>query len=161
MHGEGVKFQQKNSTKLGFILVAIALFLTVASVGFLQTSGLLNITQTVPTSGHVTAINLGVYADGSCSEKLTSMDWGSLSPGDIIYKAIYVKNTGNSPVNIHMTTDSWNPTEASNSITLAWDKENAVLNPGEVAIATLTLSVAANISGINDFTFDIIIAGIG
>jgi hypothetical protein len=141
--------------------VAIALFLAVGSLCLLQTSGLLNITQTVPTSGHVTAINLGVYADGSCSEKLTSMDWGSLSPGDIIYKAIYVKNMGNSPVNIHMTSDSWNPTEASNSVTLAWDKENAVLNPGEVLKATLTLSVAATISGINDFTFNIIITDIG
>ncbi len=141
--------------------MAIALFLTVASVCLLQTSGLLNITQTVPTSGRVTAINLGVYADGSCSENLASMNWGSLSPGDIIYKAIYVKNAGNSPVNIHMTTDSWHPTEASGAITLAWDKENAVLNPGEVVKATLTLSVAASISGINDFTFNIVIAGIG
>ena len=141
--------------------MAIALFLTVTSVGLLQTSGLLNITHTVPTSGHVTAINLGVYADGSCSEKLTSIDWGSLSPGDITYKAIYVKNTGNSPVNIHMTTDSWNPTEASSAITLTWDKENAMLNPGEVTKATLTLSVAASISGINDFTYNIIIAGTG
>jgi hypothetical protein len=131
-----------------------------ASVCLLQTSGLLNITQTVPTSGHVTAINLGVYTDSSCSENLTSINWGSLSPEDVIYKAIYVKNTGNSPVNIQMTTDSWNPVEASGPIILAWNKENVVLNPGEVAEATLTLTVAADISGINDFSFDIIIMGI-
>lgn len=148
------------SLKSVFTLVTIGLFLTVASVCLLQTSGLLNITQTVPTSGYVTAINLGVYKDNSCSENLTNIDWGSLSPGDIIYKAIYVKNTGNSPVNIHMTTDSWNPIEANGPITLTWNQENTVLNAGEVVKATLTLNVAANISGINDFSFNIIITGI-
>jgi hypothetical protein len=132
----------------------------VASVCLHQTSGLLNITQTVPTSGYVKAINLDVYSDSSCSENLASINWGSLSPEDVIYKAIYVKNTGNSPVNIQMATDSWNPEEANGPITLAWNKENVVLNGGEVVKATLTLTVATDISEINEFSFNIIITGI-
>lgn len=125
----------------------------------LTTAGLLSVNQVVPSSGNVTTVNVGVYSDSGCTKNLTSINWGAFEPGETKQGNIYVKNTGALPVNIHMTTASWNPTNANGPIALTWNTENTALNPGSYVKATLTLTVADNISSITNFNFDIIIIG--
>jgi hypothetical protein len=136
-------------------IVAVGLILTAT------TAGLLSVSQTVSSSGTVTAVNVGVYSDSACTLTLTSIDWGTISPGNSVTRTIYVKNTGNTQITLSMTTTSWNPSSADGPITLTWDKESSTLTVGESTAATLTLSVSSSISGITTFSVNIVITGTG
>jgi hypothetical protein len=145
---------QKLSTGAIIAIVAVGLFITIT------TAGLISVNQAVPSSGDIiTSVNVGIYSDSSCTKNLTSVNWGSLEPREKKDATIHVKNTGNLPVKIYMTTASWNPASANGPIALTWDKERTELDPGANVKATLTLTAAANISGITDFNFNIIITG--
>lgn len=146
---------QKLSRGALIAIIAMVTFLTVT------TAGLLSVNQTIPSSGTVTAVNVGAYSDSACTQNLTSINWGTISPNSTSTKTIYVKNTGNTQITLSMTKTNWNPANADGPITLTWDRENTTLNAGQVTMATLTLSVSASISGITSFGVDIVITGTG
>jgi hypothetical protein len=136
-------------------IIAAAIFLTVT------TAGLLSVNQTIPSSGTVTAVNVGVYSNSACTQNLTSITWGTISPNSTVTRTIYVKNTGNTPITLSMTKTNWNPANANGPITLTWNSENTSLTAGQVTMATLTLSVSQSISGITNFGVDVVITGTG
>ena len=137
-------------------IVAIAgLFLT------LTTAGLISINQSVPTSGTVSTVNVGVYSDSACTQQLTSVTWGGITPGGTAARTIYVKNTGTNQITLSMTKANWTPTSANGPITVTWDKEGTSLTANQIATATLTLSVSSGINGITAFSVDIVITGTG
>ena len=146
---------QRISTGVIIIITAAALFLAVT------TAGLLTVNQTLPSSGTVTAVNVGVYSNGGCTQNLTSINWGTISPNSSKTMTIYVKNTGNTPITLSMTKVNWNPASANGPITITWDRESTTLTAGQVSTATLTLSVSPSISGITNFDVDIVITGTG
>jgi uncharacterized repeat protein (TIGR01451 family) len=146
---------QKISTGAILAIVVVGLILTVT------TAGLLSVSQSVSSTGTVTAINVGVYSDVYCTQNLTSIDWGTMAPGDTVTRTIYVKNTGNSQITLSMTKTNWNPAGANGPITVSWNKESTTLNPGVSTAATLTLSVSSGISGITTFSVNIVITGTG
>ena len=78
-------------------------------VGSAVTLAVLNVQRAIPSSGMVVAVNVGVYSDAACTLNLTSIDWGSVYPDGSAQRTIYVKNTGNAPITLSMTTTSWNP----------------------------------------------------
>jgi archaellum component FlaG (FlaF/FlaG flagellin family) len=78
-----------------------------------------------------------------------------------VSRTIYVKNTGNVPITLSMTTTAWNPAGAAGQITVMWDKESASLNPGQSTSATLTLSVSPSISGVTSFSVNVVVTGSG
>ena len=138
------------------IAIAVAgLFLTIVSAGLLTTS------QTVSSTGSITVVNVGVYSDSGCTIPLTSIAWGSLSPGASTTRTMYVKNTGSTQVTLSMTKANWNPAGANGPITVSWDKESTTLAAGNVATAILTLSVSSGISGITSYSVDVVISGTG
>jgi archaellum component FlaG (FlaF/FlaG flagellin family) len=146
---------RKISTGAIIAIVVIGIALTATS------AGLLSVSQSVSSTGTVTAINVGVYSDVSCTQTLTSIDWGSVSPGGSVTRIIYVKNTGNAQISLSMTTANWNPSGANGPITLTWNRESTTLNPGQSTAATLTLSVSSGISGITTFSVNVVITGSG
>jgi hypothetical protein len=146
---------QKISTGVIIAIVMVGLILTVT------TAGLLSVSQSIGSTGTVTAVNVGVYSDSGCTQTLTSIDWGPIAPGNSVTKTIYVKNTGNSQITLGMTTNGWNPTSANGPITLTWNKESITLGAGYYTAATLTLSVSSSISGISSFSVIIVVAGTG
>ena len=136
-----------------FVLITII----AALIGLIvTTTGLLTINQTVSSSGTVTAINVGVYSDSACTTELTSIDWGMISPGNSVNRTIYLKNTGNAQITLFMTKTNWNPVNADGPITLTWNRENATLNVDQVTSAILTLILSESISGITNFSVDIV-----
>ena len=145
----------KLSTGALIAIAATAIFLTVT------TAGLLSINQSVSSSGVISSVDLGVYQEWGCTNNLTSVAWGTLSPGDTATRTIYVKNIGTAPITLTMTTTDWNPTNANGPITLTWDRENTILDAGSVIAATLTLSVSPSISGITTFNMNVVITGTG
>ena len=114
--------------------------------------------RTIPNSGNVTAVGVLVYWDSGCTNQTTSINWGTVDPNSTQSYTIYIKNNGTAPEKLAMTTNSWNPVGAQNSISLAWNRNNYVLNPSATVSAILTLTVSSTVS-VTDFDFNIVITG--
>jgi hypothetical protein len=141
------------------MITILAVTMTVIVVSVLAAS-LLVAYQRVPNSGNVKGVGVSVYWDSSCTNNVTSIDWGFLEPGTTTNVTVYIRNEGSIPVVLNMTTDNWNPTFASNNMTLSWNREGYVLNTTVSTVQTvLTLSVSPSINGVTNFTFDIVITG--
>ncbi len=152
-------------------IAATGIFLTLLTTGLLmpdqtmppegsnQTMPPEGSNQTMPSGGTIITVNIGVYLDSNCTQNATSIDWGVLTPGGNATKLLYVKNSGTVPVNLTMTTESWQPTNASSLMTLTWNLENAVLNAKKSNKAVLTLAVSPQAADVVDFSFNILITG--
>ena len=144
---------RKISTGATIAIAVTGLFLTLITAGLLTTS------QTVPSAGTITAVNVGVYSDSACTQNLTSINWGTLPPGNSTTRTIYIKNTGTGSITLSMTTANWIPSNANTYLTLTWDRANYVLNANVSVSATLTLAASVSAGNITSFSFNIIITG--
>jgi len=134
-----------------FSIIIAAVFL--ALISGITVSGLLTQSKILTSSGSVKSINVEVYFDSLCTQVANSLDWGTPGPGDIFNKTVYIKNSGTVPVNLSLMTSSWTP--------LVWDSEGATVGAGQVLPVVLTLTVFDTITGITEFSFNIIIEGNG
>jgi hypothetical protein len=132
------------------VLVAVATFAVVEAVS--NGNGVSN-------QGKLKAVDLGLYWDNACTNATDGVDWGSFSPGASSSVTLYVRNQGDSAVKLNLTTRNWNPANVYELIALTWNREGQVLKPQMVVMATLSLSVSANINGITNFSFDTVVTG--
>jgi hypothetical protein len=123
-------------------------------------SGLLSNSRTLQSSGTVKAVNIGVYWDSGCTNATSTIGWGMLSPGESKNVTVYLRNEGNVALRSNLTVQNWVPTGSSSYMGLVWNRENQTITAGSVVTAVLTLSVSPSITGITDFSFDIVITGI-
>jgi len=131
---------------LAFVAVYIACFL------------LLSVLVNRPASvSAVTASGVGVYWDSDLSKGVSSINWGTLTPGSKKSIAVYVHNEGEEPAYLSLWTTDWDPSEASGYLNLGWDYSGQQISPGKNLRISLTLSASRNIQGISSFSFDIII----
>jgi hypothetical protein len=141
--------------------VSIGAFVVVAVVLLMSSAlALLTSNRSIPNSGEITAINVGVYSDSACTTSLTSWNWSTLDPGSSTLKTMYVKNNGTVPMTLNMTTNTWT-SGASTYITVAWNREGYVVNDGTSVQANVTLTVSPSITGITTFSFNLVITGTG
>lgn len=140
--------------------ILLLLVLSLIVVGFSAVSlALINHMITIPSLGKIEyPPSIGIYQDSSCSEKVTSLDWGVAEPGLTRNETIYIRNEGSAPTILYLNTTNWNPQEASNYITLSWDYNEEAIEQKHVVQVTLTLSISSSIEGITTFAFDIIIS---
>jgi len=152
--GDEMETQKINAS----IILAIALTGIIVSA---LAASLLTDLQRVPNQASVKAVRVGVYSDSACTNNLTSINWGLLTPETSYTKDVWIKNIGNTRIMLNMTTEGWNPSYASNYITLGWDREGQLLNATQSFKAVLTLSVSTGITSTNitDFSFNIVITG--
>ena len=143
----------KLSTGAVIALAATGIFLTLVTAGIIAT-------QTIQSNGTVTRVNVGVYSDDQCTQNCTSISWGIMYPEDSVNRTIYVKNTGTLPITLSMSAGSWDPTDASDYLTLDWDQEGRKLIAGESISANLTLTIASDTDDLANFSFDIVIMGV-
>ncbi len=144
--------------------LSLATVITLTIVGLLltlTTYGAVSVSTTLSSTGSITtSANIGVYSDSACTTPMTSIDWGTTSPGSSITRTIYVKNTGSGvSLTLSMTTSNWNPVSANGPITISWNKEGTVLTPGQSTAAVITLSVSSSITGITTFGVQILVTG--
>jgi hypothetical protein len=139
-------------------IAIIALTITALALA-LTTAAVLSSSQNVPLSGTINAVNLGVYTDSQCTIPATALTVGTLNPGGTTTQTVYVKNTGNIPETLTMTTTNWTPSNANTYLTLSWNLQNTVLNAGAKATATLTLTAAANTGTLTTFSCDVTLTG--
>ena len=140
---------------LTLVTYVLALSLTTHVFSADQTS------RTLSNAGSVMTIGVGVYEDSGCTDRLSSIDWGTLEPGSTENVACYIRNEGNSVSTLSMTTSNWSPSGASSYMSLTWDYGGESINVDEVIQVTFTLSVDVDIEGITNFSFDITIVGSG
>lgn len=148
------KHKKKNIAFLALITI-ITVFSSII------VSGLLTTAKTLNSSGSIKAVNVEIYWDQSCTNAVTNIDWGMADAGNSISVILYVKNNGNSPLSLSMSTNSWIPGEASSYISLSWNRAGTVLDPQQVVQAQLTLDISDSITGITDYNFNILIEGTG
>jgi hypothetical protein len=122
------------------------------------TFGLLSAQSVTNSSGIVASVDLAVYQDADCSQVLETLDWGTICPGQNITNVVFVMNSGNVNMTIHLDTSNWNPSEASGYISLNWDPPpNNLLSPGLITPLQISLSVSDEIQIVQAFTFDIVL----
>ena len=106
-----------------------------------------------------TTAGIGVYSNLQCTTELSSLPWGTLSPGGSSSITCYIKNEGNADTTLSLVVDNWSSSAAQTYLDVSWNYNNAPLTPGQTAAVTLTLSVDQNIQGVDSFSFDITIVG--
>ncbi len=142
------------------ITAAVVALVTIAVALTLTTYAAISTTQNLNTSGSVTtSANLNVYSDSGCTHPLSTIDWGTITPGENTTHTIYIKNTGEGlSLALSMTTSNWS-SGANGPLTLTWNKEDTKINPGESVAATLTLHVSSSIVDVSSFSVQINITG--
>ena len=117
--------------------------------------------STISSVGTFKAIGIGVYRENTLTNRVNEINWGFLEPGDQKSFTVYICNEGNIPLTLSMQMSNWNPPSASNYLTLTWRDSGQTIKAGATVAVTLTLTVSANIAGINNFNFDITAVGSG
>ena len=143
------------------VILVMAIFAVAPFVLTSVTLGTLQRSATIGSSGIVKAVGVGVYWDGDCTNQVSSINWGTVEPDSVNNVTVYIRNESNAPVTLSLQAENWNPAEASNYMTLSWDYGGQEVGAGEVVRVMLSLSVSSGIEGITDFSFDIVIVGMG
>lgn len=137
------------------LLTVVAMAIGAVVIG----SGILFGSRTIINQGNVNAVGVGVYSEASCTNEISSINWGYLEPGSTKNFTIYIRNEGNIPITLNLTTDKWTPVSTSTYISLRWNREASQVAANSVVEAALTLLVSSDIAEITNFTFDAIITG--
>jgi len=106
-------------------------------------------------------IKIGVYTDSSCTASVTEIDWGTLMPSDTVQRLVHIRNEGDMPVLLTLSTEAWNPPEAERHMALSWNYTGAKIAVGNGIDVELQLTIFSNCTGITSFSFDIVITAEG
>lgn len=158
------------------VYVGAILLLSLAMIGSISVIGLLQSTERIGTSGIVTqppppsppppsppppepTVEIDVYADSELTQLISTIEWGSVEAGGSDSKTVYIKNAGDENVTLSLATENWDPAGAAEYMELSWDYDGNTIEPESVVEVTLTLTVDSSITGIEGFSFDIVIIG--
>lgn len=122
--------------------------------------GVLQVQVRIPATGNVKAIGLEVFSDQACTNALSNIDWGFVSPGENKTFTCYLKSLSNVNSSFALAVGNWVPTSANNSISLSWNRESYSAVPGEIVLAVLMLQVSSSIQGVSGFSFDVIVTSV-
>ena len=140
-------------------LAATGLFLCVLTSSTIISAAVLS-TRSISSGGTITSLNVEIYSNIECTQTCSSINWGTLSPGESINQTIYIKNSSNKAIMLYMMVDNWIPASADIYLDLNWDKEGTILVPDQVTKASLILTIALDTGELSDFNFDITITGV-
>ena len=146
--------------KLSVVLV-IGIMLTLITAIFVSSATTPpQVTQSVSSKGKLTVINLGIYSNSACTSNLTSLDFGSIYSGSTSNITLWIKNVGNSNEIVSLSTNTWSPVNATQSLTLSWNQTGTILMQNQVVAANMILTVSASADpSLSSFTFNTVIAG--
>jgi hypothetical protein len=155
-----MNFVTKKGKKMMLLLVIVASL--VLNLFLLSTiSGQLSTRTQMYSYGSIKVQTAGVavYRDSGCTTKVSSVPWGSLTPGSTGSYSIYVRNEGSIPLSLFVDTANWSPSNAANYMILSSNYGGQTIEPNQVIQVTLRLTVFQSISGISTFSFDIVLTG--
>lgn len=98
-----------------------------------------------------------VYKDENLTQLLTHIDWGTLYTGETKTIIAYIKNNVDTTFNLTMHTEEWQPSLASEYISISWNYTLFLIYPNEVKPVEFIIHVSEFIVGITDFSNVIVI----
>jgi hypothetical protein len=151
----------KTNGKYYAVLITTTVF-TIA--GALLTSGLLtNNSEYMNAGGNPPQNNiinkeekLKVLLSEGNSDPITSLNWDIIQPGIAVTKIMYLKNLNNKTINVVLNCTNWVPEGILKYITVFYNKK-VILSPNSITPYQITLIVSDDITGISDFSFDVLI----
>jgi hypothetical protein len=142
--------------KVPYLLLVLMLMATVGTFEFVH------LRNSVPSVSAVEATaNIGVYWDQSCSNTVSSIDWGVLSPGQTRQVVVYVRNEGNQSILLTVTSANYSPANASSYLNFSWTCGNPAVAPSKTVQVAPSLYVSPYVKGNSSFSFDVIFGGKG
>ena len=142
------------------IYVATIIALAVLFVTSLACAIYQSIPKKVSNHATIRVIGVDVFADENLTETLLLIEWGMLDPGENRSCPAWIQNTGNDPQKLVMWTETWNPVNASDWISLTWNYDGSWIPVNASLPVAFTLHVDSNVQGITDFSFDIWVKGV-
>ena len=163
------------------IISAVAV-LSIVLIGGFSAVGLLQSTERVSSSGIIIqpappppppppppspppspppepTIEIDVFSDSACTQPMSNVVWGNIEVDSTIFQSIYIRNAGDDGVTLSLSAENWNPVDATNYLQLSWNYDGSTIASGEIREVILSLSAASSVSGIDSFSFDIVITG--
>jgi hypothetical protein len=146
-----------NSTVIKILSVVIVALL--ASSVYFYVRGE-QITKQVGTSGITASANL-VILNESANATITNVYWGVVRQGEQRNININVRNVGNIPVTLSVTTANYDPTNAATWLSFNTDYVGTVLSPNDTLPVQLQLTPGLSAPAGQAFSFTILITSIG
>jgi hypothetical protein len=138
-----------------------AFFLIIILLALCVVVGLALRLSVIHNQGIIKTININVYQDANCTLPLSVINWGTVEPSETRNVTAYLRNEGNTPILAFISTNNYDPLNASLFLQVYWNYDGSSIEPFQVFQAAIFLHVASNVTGINGFSFDIIIEGKG
>ena len=143
------------------MVAAVTIAIAVSFAAGLFVGGIMERSRRISNKAAIKAVGVGVYRDPALTVPLTEINWGILEPGEEKNHTAYIRNESNVPVTLVLASENWSPLNASSFVALTWDYEGQLLEVDGFVEVTFTLAVDPVISGIEAFSFDIVIVGTG
>jgi hypothetical protein len=159
------KPKQKNSyiyPKKLKVFIVVSIIIASLLIGGILTHafGTLQTSQQVTNSGVMASPGLGVYTDSAATKNCTNIDWGITYPGAAITRSGFLRNNGNIPMNISLVVGPFVPSEASQYLSVSWDSQYKVVQPGAIVPITVTLTISPASNPLATFSFTIRVDGV-
>jgi len=138
-------------------VIPVALICIVVGMAIAQTT----FQQNIGSFGTIKVVGVSLFWDKACTNSVSSIDWGTLYPGGSVSKIVYVRNAGNSAGTLSMSYGNWTPSAASSFFTLTWNCSNYVLSFNTIVTARFNLTVQSTITGVEGFSFTILVKATG
>jgi len=136
------------------LAIFLALLLSTFTVWFLRPRSPNSNVSAIETVG-----TFGVYWNSNCTTKVTSMNWGNMTPGQEKTTIFYIRNEASSPMFLAGIDKNWNPPTAQSHIHFTFDSDNQKIQAGQTKKVTCTLTVSIEITNISNYSFDILLLG--
>ena len=143
------------------MVAAVTIVIVVSFAAGFLVGAVMERSRRITNQAAIKAVGVGIYRDPALTVPLTEIDWGVLEPGEEKNYTAYIRNESNVPITLVLTTENWSPVNASSFVALTWDYNGEPLGVDGFVEVTFTLAVDPVISGIDAFSFDIVIVGTG
>jgi len=135
---------------VAILLVLMMFVLCVAGLSLLE-QRLSNIRNT----GRIRTVGIDVFEDYNKTVPCVELDWGFVAPGDTVNRIVWVVNPGNAAAVLRFNTSDYVPAGTINYTSLVWTGDGATAFPNVILETTFMLHVFSNVSGIDEFSFNI------
>jgi hypothetical protein len=147
-------YRRLKSSYKTLLLVAIVAIISVASTSLVSIM-LSNSEDEIylPSIATIKTIEVETYWDPNGENrrenltwneiKIEKLDWDEIKVNPV-NTTLYVKSVSNFRVTLNMSLTDWNPVEISDYLTISWDYNGTILDPGEIIPVTMTLSASSS-----------------
>lgn len=112
-------------------------------------------TYKIPTNGYINTVGCNIYWNVNMTENCTNIDWNEISPDENKTVVVFIHNFGNHDGILSFNLTNWNPENASQFLSVTSNLTDFTIPARAILPFDITLHVAANTTGIEEFSFTI------